>query len=415
MKIGYKILVTFMGVLTVSVTIFLMVCYYILNAGCYSGISRNDMKSAVSYGEKIFLEEKDDMTTLEKLENEYENMDFAILDNGAWKSLENLPVLADEKDILDAMNENLDSCEDYKVLAGAVEYGEKSIYISCFVEKTDFESMSYEFNMTRNKGILGKLAVIGVLITIILLIPALYMLQQDYNKKEKENMQKKELISNLSHDLRTPLSSVIGYSEMHKNGIYDNENDKNTYIDIIYRKALYMEKLLAELLEYSRLELGTIHLNKEKMDITELIREILIEYYPEIEKNEYILELEISEKPIIGVWDKEKLGRVIRNLMDNALKYGMDGKKLRISVKEEDDNACVEIEDFGKGIPKSDISHVAEKFYRADSARNSQKGGMGLGLFIVQEIIKLHNGTFRIISDIGQGCKMCIKLPIYMH
>ena len=162
MKIGYKILVTFMGVLTVSVTIFLMVCYYILNAGCYSGISRNDMKSAVSYGEKIFLEEKDDMTTLEKLENEYENMDFAILDNGAWKSLENLPVLADEKDILDAMNENLDSCEDYKVLAGAVEYGEKSIYISCFVEKTDFESMSYEFNMTRNKGILGKLAVLKV-------------------------------------------------------------------------------------------------------------------------------------------------------------------------------------------------------------------------------------------------------------
>ena len=148
------------------------------------------------------------------------------------------------------------------------------------------------------------------------------------------------------------------------------------------------------------------------MDITELVREILIEYYPEMEKNHYELVLEIPDEPIIGTWDKEKIGRVLRNLMDNALKYGMDGKRLRISVEKKEKQVHVEIQDFGKGIPQKEIPHVTEQFYRADHARNSKQGGMGLGLFIVQEIIKLHNGSFYIESKEQQGTKIRVGLPL---
>lgn len=199
---------------------------------------------------------------------------------------------------------------------------------------------------------------------------------------------------------------------MLKNGIYDDDEEQHQYIDIIYRKAVYMEKLLSELLEYSRLELGTIRLQKQKMDITELVREILIEYYPEMEKNQYELVLEIPDEPIIGIWDKEKVGRAIRNLIDNALKYGMDGKKIRIAIARKEKQVSVEIQDFGKGIPQREIPHVTEQFYRADHARNSKQGGMGLGLFIVQEIVKLHNGNFYIESQEQQGTKAGMVLDI---
>lgn len=167
-----------------------------------------------------------------------------------------------------------------------------------------------------------------------------------------------------------------------------------------------------ELLEYSRLELGTIRLQKEKMNLAEFVRELLIEYYPVFEKNDYELEVEISDTPVIGTWDREKLGRVFRNLIDNALKYGMDGKKLKITVEKHDKQAVVEIRDFGKGIPTKDISHVTQRFYRADHARNSKKGGMGLGLYIVQEIVKLHDGSVQIESKEMQGTIINLRLPL---
>ncbi|MDD6481144.1 MAG: HAMP domain-containing sensor histidine kinase [Lachnospiraceae bacterium] len=412
MKIGRKLFGTFVGVITVSMIVFLLFCYYCLNVGYFSGISHNDMKQALAQGEQFLLNGEDEMQSLKQLKNSYTGMDFAVITDGVWISSANVPVLVDESDILDAINGQLNSCKDYEVLACAITQDRQTEYLICFVDRQDFEAMSYKFNMVRARGMLGKLAIVGVVITVILLIPALYLMQRKYKEKELYEKRRKEMISNLSHDLRTPLSSVVGYSEMLQNGIYDNEEERNTYIDIIHRKAVYMEKLLSELLEYSRLELGTIRLQKQKVDITELVREILIEYYPEIEKNQYTLELAIPEHPIIGIWDREKLGRVIRNLIDNALKYGMDGKKLRIAVEEKGNHACIEIQDYGKGISQKEIPHVAEQFYRADCARNSKQGGMGLGLFIVQEIVRLHNGRFHIESKEQQGTRICVQFPL---
>lgn len=412
MKMRYKLLAAFTGALSISMVLFLFFCYYSLHNGFFSGISREDMKQALVQGEQLFSETGDEVTVLQELEAYYEDMDFALLDAGSWQTIAEVPVLANEADLLSAINGQNEGCREYVTAATTVMQERHTAYMVCFVNRMKFEAMSYEFNMPRASGLLGKLAIVGVLITLVITSVVVYAIQREYEEKERYEKRRKELISNLSHDLRTPLSSVLGYSEMLKNGIYDDEAEQRQYIDIIYRKAVYMEKLLSELLEYSRLELGTIRLQKQKMDITELVRETLIEYYPEMEKKHYVLVLEIPDEPIIGTWDKEKIGRVLRNLMDNALKYGMDGKRLRISVEKKEKQVHVEIQDFGKGIPQKEIPHVTEQFYRADHARNSKQGGMGLGLFIVQEIIKLHNGSFYIESKEQQGTKIRVGLPL---
>lgn len=413
MKMRYKMLIAFTGTLTLSVTLFMFFCYYSLHSGYFSGISQEDMKKALERGEQLFVETDYHIAdVLQCLENTYEDMDFAVLTDGKWDTQADIPALENEVDLISAINGRHEICREYIIATTAIMYHSRVEYLVCFVNRTKFEAMTYDFNMPRASGILGKHAVVGVLITLILIGATIYALQLEYEAKERDEKRRKELISNLSHDLRTPLSSVLGYSEMLKNGIYDDEEEQRRYIDIIYRKAAYMEKLLTELLEYSRLEMGTIRLQKQKMDITELVREILIEYYPEIEKNHYELDLEIPEHAVIGTWDREKLGRVIRNLIDNALKYGMDGNKLRIAIQKNEKQVYLEIQDYGKGIPQKEIPHVTEQFYRADLARNSKKGGMGLGLFIVQEIIRLHNGNFHIESKEQKGTKMCIRLPI---
>ena len=412
MKMRYKLLLAFVSALTVSMIVFLFFCYYCLHNGYFSGVSRDDMIHALAKGEQLFSQTDDKVIVLQELEADYEDMDFAILDTGSWQTIVEVPTLANETDLFSAINGRHEICKEYIITATTVMQQNHAAYLICFVNRMKFEAMSYEFNMPRGSGLLGKLAIVGVIITLVTVGAVIYVIQQEYEEKERYEKRRKELISNLSHDLRTPLSSVLGYSEMLKNGIYDNDEEQRQYIDIIYRKSVYMEKLLSELLEYSRLELGTIRLQKQKMDITELVREILIEYYPEMEKKQYELVLEIPDKPIIGIWDKEKIGRALRNLVDNALKYGMDGKKIRIAVQRKEKQVSVEIQDFGKGIPQKEIPHVTEQFYRADHARNSKQGGMGLGLFIVQEIVKLHNGNFYIESKEQQGTKAGMVLYV---
>lgn len=412
MKNSMKMVLAFLSAFIISGIIFLLFCYYCIHSGYFSGISHSDMMDALNRGSALMEQTTEKDVVLRQLESEFRDMDFAFWTNGTWMADEDIPALTDDVQIMNAINEQHDICSDYKVAAAIIPDDEGETFLVCMVNRKHYEAFSYVFNMPRAKGMLGKLAVIGIAIVMFFVEIVLYMIQHEYREKEHYEKGRKELISNLSHDLRTPLASVLGYAEMLKNGVYDDETEEKQYIDIIYRKAVYMEKLLMELLEYSRLELGTIRLQKEKMNLAEFVRELLIEYYPVFEKNDYELEVEISDTPVIGTWDREKLGRVFRNLIDNALKYGMDGKKLKITVEKHDKQAVVEIRDFGKGIPTKDISHVTQRFYRADHARNSKKGGMGLGLYIVQEIVKLHDGSVQIESKEMQGTIINLRLPL---
>lgn len=461
MKIKTRMTILFLTSIVLSAFIFLLSTYYMLHSGFFSGISTEDMhKATVEVAEQIYSdnEEMDDAVILRQLEwvnQTYEKMQFAVWAKDNWICGRNLPEIKNERELLDAVQKDL---SEYKVVAEPV--AETGYYVICYVNKTDYEAMTYSFNMPRGSGILGKISLMGAAITLVITGAFLYFFTQkemkrfekmqeflstfalehtearvddsgkdelsvmgacvnamaekiemQYKENQKYNQSRQELVANLSHDLRTPLSSIVGYSEMLRDEIYESKEEEKQYIDIIHRKAEYMEYLLTELLEYSQLLLGRLVLDRTYMDLAELIREILIEYYPVIEKNGYELEIELPENGAYGNWDKNRMGRVLRNLIDNALKYGMDGKKLRISLKQTTQGVVLEIQDYGIGMPQKETEHIFEIFYRADAARNSKSGGMGLGLYISKEIIRMHKGEISVISAYHEGTTVRIELP----
>lgn len=460
-KIKTRMSILFFSSILLSAFIFLLSIYYILHSGFFSGINTTDMHKAASeaavqiYRTNPEMVEEELLHQLDALNDTYEKMRFAVLMGEKWICGSNLPELNSERELLEAVQKDL---PEYRIVAEPME--ETGHYVICYVNKADYEAMTYSFNMPRASGILGKISLIGAAITLVITGVFLYFftrkemkrfekmqefltafalehtetriddrgndelsamaanintmaekIELQYQEKLRYDQSRQELVANLSHDLRTPLSSIIGYSEMLRDEIYESKEEEKQYIDIIHRKAQYMEYLLTELLEYSRLQLGKLVLDKTYMNLAELIREILIEYYPVIEKNGYELEIELPEDGAYGNWDKNRIGRVLRNLIDNALKYGMEGKKLRISLKQVKQEVVLEIQDYGVGMPEKEAEHIFEMFYRADAARNSKRGGMGLGLYISREIIRLHSGKISVISAYQQGTTVRIELP----
>lgn len=399
----------------ISVILFLMITYGLLNKGPLAGITPEDMREAIT-NIAIELEEhpeikKDEMIQILQSANEkYPNMYFTIL-------LESNEIIEGDKSIgIDSIKELikvLSQKEQYQcniwVESTEILLEGQVVYLIARIEKIDRAIDAFEIGkldvriVDTKQDELGKLS--RSFNDMAKKIEEQVKIQEAYEEKRKQ------LISNLSHDLRTPLSSVVGYSELLLNGLRENE-DEQRYIEIIYRKAIYMEKLLNELLEFSRLENGNLKLRLIKGDIVEYIREILIEYIPKLEEQQIELVAEIEEESIILDFAPDKLERAIRNLIDNAMKYGMAARKLRIAVYEKEREVHIEIEDFGDGMNQETLQHIFERFYRGNKSRDTASGGMGLGLSISQEIIKQHEGILEIKSKIDKGTKATIKLPI---
>ncbi len=461
MKLKYKIGGLFLLSTTISVGVFCLFFYYVIHIGYFGGISGGDMLHALeTAGDELetagrtAVEESYLTDFVYALDKQNQPMLFSVKCGEVCVAGADTPQIFEKRELSEAVNGAGEVAKTYKVrtLSGTVDGREYEI--ACYVNYNDFETISYAFNPQRGKGVLGKIALIGVGITVFIMavflwlfgrkfvrrVTSMYQVMQELSadhmnarmeekgndeltvmaegfnsmaeKLEKQYRGKAELVSVISHDLRTPLSSVMGYAEMLCDGIYESKEEQRQYADIIRRKSVYMEKLLTELLEYSRLEMGTMQLCREKTDLTELVREILIEYYPQIEKNGYELELKIPESAICGEWDAQRIARVIRNLIENALKYGMDGKKLTVSVEKKNELAVFGIRDYGRGVPVEEIPYMTDLFYRGDKARNSSAGGMGLGLYIAKEITEMHRGKLVIKSDRGCGFLVEIILPL---
>lgn len=472
MKMKTKLVLVFLLSISMSVIIFMFSIYYILQSGYFSGVTENKMQNALESVKQQMCKYRGADWSHENISKElieaedvYQNMNFAILSSeNEWMAVSKVPVIESVDELLDAVeHRNIDS-RKYYVLGKGFAIDDKEYYLICFVQNQKFEAMSYSFNLARGQGILGKLAIFGFIITVI--VTGVFMLlfsrktmhrvykmydtfktftlensdvrmdadahdelgtmannfngmaekiQSQFEEKKRYEKNRKELVSNISHDLRTPLSSILGYSEMLQDEVYETKVEQQQYIDVIRRKAEYMDKLLTELLECSRLDIGTLVLCKQQFDLAELIREILIEYYMVIEQNKFELQIEFPNEPIIVEWDRERMGRVLRNLIDNALKYGMDGNKIRLALIKEDNRVRIEIQDYGMGMPQNVADHIFECFYRGDTARNSKVGGMGLGMFIASEIVQKHNGEIHIISQVGHGTTVQCILPVQIE
>lgn len=230
-------------------------------------------------------------------------------------------------------------------------------------------------------------------------------LKELIDAKLKSERDSKELFSNISHDLKTPLTAIKGYTEGIMDGVADTPEKRDRYLKTIYKKASDMSGLVDELLYYTKVDADSITYNFSQIDLGDYFEDCLDEYSFDVQSQNLTMNYENHISPGTKVIaDAEQLKRVINNIIGNSIKY-MAKEKGIISIKlsELNDDVKIEISDNGVGIPEKDLPHVFDRFYRADASRNSQKGGSGLGLAIAKKIIEDHGGIIWADSKENEG------------
>ena len=237
-------------------------------------------------------------------------------------------------------------------------------------------------------------------------------------KERDEEKSRKEFITCIAHDLRTPLTSVIGYLQLvmakaHASRSNEELQIKNEeYVKIAYEKAIRLQGLIEELFSFTKTDSTELRLHLTEIDVVKLMEQLADECYPSLQEAGLALEFKTSAEVIKIEADGELMARAIANLLTNGIKYGKDGKKIIIDLYRENENSDVHIRiiNYGRLIPKKDIDHIFDKFYRVEESRSLQTGGAGLGLAITQNIVELHGGSVNVKSDLS-GTVFEIVLP----
>lgn len=227
----------------------------------------------------------------------------------------------------------------------------------------------------------------------------------------RENEQKKdELIVYLAHDIKTPLTSMIGYLSLLSEIKDMPQEQRNRYIDIAFDKSYRLEYLINELFDVARFNSEKIVLEKEEINLNLMLEQIADDFYPTLKEMNKKINFTSDEKTILYA-DPDKLSRVFNNLIKNAVNYSKENTDIDISILNKENQATVKITNKGKQIPKEKLDKIFEKFYRLDSSRTSKTGGSGLGLAIAKEIVELHGGRIYAESDMKETT-FSVILPI---
>lgn len=227
----------------------------------------------------------------------------------------------------------------------------------------------------------------------------------------RENEQKKdELIVYLAHDIKTPLTSMIGYLSLLSEIKDMPQEQRNRYIDIALDKSYRLEYLINELFDLARFNSEKIVLEKEEINLNLMLEQIADDFYPTLKEMNKKINFTSDEKTILYA-DPDKLSRVFNNLIKNAVNYSKENTDIDISILNKENQATVKITNKGKQIPKEKLDKIFEKFYRLDSSRTSKTGGSGLGLAIAKEIVELHGGRIYAESDMKETT-FSVILPI---
>lgn len=242
-------------------------------------------------------------------------------------------------------------------------------------------------------------------------------LKETMEEKVQYDMENKVLISNISHDLRTPITAIKGYCEGIMDGVASSPEKMDKYIRTIYNKANDMDRLIDELTFYSKIDTNKIPYAFTKLDIGDYFDDCVEELSVELEsKNMTLTYHNEVERGTLVIADTEQLKRVVNNIVSNSLKY-LDKPHglLDIRMKDVGDFIQIDMEDNGKGIAQKDLPYIFDRFFRADSSRNSAKGGSGIGLAIVKKIVEDHGGQIWATSKEGTGTTMHIVLRKYQE
>lgn len=231
----------------------------------------------------------------------------------------------------------------------------------------------------------------------------------DLQLRYEEN--RKELLANISHDLKTPITSIIGYVEGIKDGVANTPQKMEKYLSTVHFKAKDMDSLIDELFLFSKLDLKKEPFHFETVELDKYMKDYAEELYLDLLQQGIHLELHLLNKPIFVKVDREKLKRVLANLISNCVKYmNKNRKKISISLHERLGDVIVKVEDNGQGIEPSALPNIFERFYRAEQSRSSETGGSGLGLAIAKQIILEHRGEIWASSEIGKGTSVFFSL-----
>ena len=242
-------------------------------------------------------------------------------------------------------------------------------------------------------------------------------LKESTEEKVVFDSQNKELISNISHDLKTPITAVKGYVEGLLDGVADTPEKQKKYLRTIYNKANDMDRLINELTFYSKIDTNRIPYTFNKINVKEYFDDCFEDIGMEMSQQQVSLSYDNKVAPdVMVIADAEQIKRVINNIVGNSVKY-MDkpDKSIAILVTDVGDFVQVEIEDNGRGIAAKDLPYIFDRFYRTDTSRNSSKGGSGIGLSIVHKVMEDHGGKVWATSREGEGTTMYFVLRKYQE
>lgn len=237
-----------------------------------------------------------------------------------------------------------------------------------------------------------------------------YALKEGLESERSAEQVKNELVTNVAHDLRTPLTSVIGYLELLHREDYKDADTRQKYTDTAYQKAQTLQVLINELFDYTRFQKGKVKLELSALDISMFLEQMLDEFKLRMAEENLTCIADIPKNPVMIEGDGEKLARAFSNLLTNAVKYGADGKQIKVSLIELESQVYVSFTNYGKVIPQENLPYIFDKFYRVEQSRNVKTGGTGLGLAIAKNIVLMHDGEISAKSD-EKGTVFTVCLP----
>ncbi len=248
-------------------------------------------------------------------------------------------------------------------------------------------------------------------------VSGLVCVLHDVTSQQKEEQERKEFVSNVSHELRTPLTSVKSYVEALSDGAWQDKEIAPQFLKVVQDETERMIRMINDLLSLSRMDAGTTKLNLEYVNINELFNYILNRFDMIIKKEEdpkkkkYTIERFFTKKDLWVEIDTDEFTQVIDNIMNNAIKYSPDGGVITARLLETHNHVIMSISDQGLGIPRKDLSHIFDRFFRVDKARSRKQGGTGLGLAISKEVVNMLGGQIWVDSVEGKGSTFYISLP----
>ncbi len=241
-------------------------------------------------------------------------------------------------------------------------------------------------------------------------------LQNNAKDRLEDEAEQRDLISNIAHDLKTPITAIKGYAEGMLDGVADTPEKQEKYVRTIYNKANEMNTLINELTLYSKIDTNKIPYNFQKLNVHAYFNDCVEELGMDLENQHIRLDYSNFVDPdVLIIADPEQLGRIISNIISNSVKYMRADveSRIRILIKDVGDFVQIEIGDNGKGIAQHDLPYVFDRFFRADASRNSAAGGSGIGLSIVKKIVEDHGGKIWVTSKENEGTTMYFVIRKY--